>query len=155
MTDSSIENWKEFDSLEVALVFDEYPGHVREKLMRLRQLIFETASATEGVGELEEALRWGEPSYLTSESRSGSIVHIDSKQPTEYGIYVHCQTDIVARFKDLYPDQFEFDGNRGVLFDLDNRLPDAELRDFISMALTYHLDKKKRKQSQGGEARQR
>ena len=147
--------WKEFDNLEVALVFDDYPAEVREKLMDLRQLILDTAGEIEGVGELEEALRWGEPSYLTTQSKSGSIVHIDSKKPAEYGIYVHCQTDIVARFKDLYPGQFEYDGNRGVLFDLDSRPPDAKLRDFISMALTYHLDKKKRKRAKGRTARKR
>ena len=37
--------------------------------MFLRQLIFETAAATEVVGELEETLKWGEPSYLTPKTK--------------------------------------------------------------------------------------
>ena len=137
--------WKEFDSLEVAIVFDAYPELIRTNLMHLRELIFNAAETTEGVGELEEALRWGEPSYLTTKSKSGSIIHLDSKDPTQYGIYVHCQTDLIARFKDIYPGQFNYDGNRGILFEKSDKVPDDKLSNFISMALTYHLDKKRRK----------
>jgi hypothetical protein len=36
-------------------------------LLVLREVIFDTVSEIEGVGKLEEALRWGEPSYLTKE----------------------------------------------------------------------------------------
>ncbi len=140
----SSKRWRDFDSLEVALVFDTYSEEIQAKLMHLRQLIFDTANTIEGVGELQEALRWGEPSYLTTQSKSGSILHIDSKKPTEYAVYVHCQTDLIARFKELYPGQFEYDGNRGILFDKSDKVPDGKLSDFISMALTYHLDKKRR-----------
>ena len=38
---------------------------MRKKLLHLRQIILDTASETEGVNELEETLKWGEPSYLT------------------------------------------------------------------------------------------
>ena len=38
----------------VARVFDGYPKPMREKMMRLRQLVLDTASETEGVGALEE-----------------------------------------------------------------------------------------------------
>ena len=50
---------------QVAAVFNNYPENMRKKLMFLRELIFDTAAATEGVGKLEETLKWGEPSYLT------------------------------------------------------------------------------------------
>lgn len=41
----------------VAAVFATYPEKVREKLFAIRRLILETASVTEGVGPIEEALR--------------------------------------------------------------------------------------------------
>ena len=47
-----------FGNSQVAAVFDAYPKEIRKKLMFLRQLIFDTASETEGVGELEETLKW-------------------------------------------------------------------------------------------------
>ena len=49
----------------VARVFEAYPPAIQPKLFVLRELIFATAAATEGVGELEETLKWGEPAYLT------------------------------------------------------------------------------------------
>ena len=45
--------------------------------MKLRQLIFDVAAKTKDVGQLEETLKWGEPAYLTSESKSGSLIRID------------------------------------------------------------------------------
>ena len=61
---------------DVTRVFDGYPDAMRVKMMRLRQLVLDTASETEGVNSLEETLKWGEPSYLT---RGGSTVRIDWK----------------------------------------------------------------------------
>jgi len=43
-------------------VFNTYPNGIKKKLLLLRQLILDTASETEGVGDLEETLKWGQPS---------------------------------------------------------------------------------------------
>ena len=43
---------KRFDNPDVAAVFDSYPKDVRNPLLRLRQLILETAASTDGVGVL-------------------------------------------------------------------------------------------------------
>ena len=61
----------------MAAVIEAYPAPVRRKLEAVRRLILDTARKTEGVGALEEALKWGQVSYLTSESKSGSTVRID------------------------------------------------------------------------------
>ena len=143
--------WKSFDSFEVAAVFEAYPAEIRMRLMDLRQLVFDTARTTSGVGELEETLRWGEPSYLTTGSRSGSIIRIDSRNPEEYAIYFHCQTDLIDRFKQRYPTEFEYDGNRSIVFEKNTKIPRAELSQCIAQALTYHLDKEKRKGSRRSE----
>ncbi len=42
---------------DVARVFDGYPEPMRNKMLRLRQLVLDTASETEGVNELEETLK--------------------------------------------------------------------------------------------------
>lgn len=46
--------------------FESYPTHIKPKMQILRGLMFEVAEATEGVGALEETLKWGEPAYLLS-----------------------------------------------------------------------------------------
>jgi hypothetical protein len=65
---------------QVARVFNRYPKKMKQKLMKLRELIFDVAAKTKDVGRLEETLKWGEPAYLTSESKSGSLIRIDVKK---------------------------------------------------------------------------
>lgn len=70
--------------------FDSYPDHIKPKMERLRELIYEVAEATEDVGELEETLKWSEPAYLTSQTKSGTTIRIDwkEKNPDQIGMYV-------------------------------------------------------------------
>ena len=109
--------------------------------MRLRWLIFDTASATEGVGEIEETLKWGQPAYLTSNPRSGSTIRIDCVKPDglQYAMYFHCQTNLVATFREIYPVTFRYDGNRAILFKTSDRIDEDALRHCVALALTYHL----------------
>ena len=67
---------KPFENPAVEAIFAAYPAKIRPKLMALREAIFSTAAATEGVGELEETLRWGEPAYVTTKTGSGSPIRI-------------------------------------------------------------------------------
>jgi hypothetical protein len=128
----------------VDAIFNAYPNPVRSKLRALRRLIFDTAKATKGVGALEEALKWGQPSYLTAESRSGSTVRIDQvkAQAGQYAVYFHCQTDLVETFRELYP-ELRYGGNRSILLDAGEKLPEAALRHCVALALTYHARKRK------------
>jgi len=128
----------------VEAVFAAYPARTKAKLLALRKLILETAALTPGVGALEETLKWGQPSYLTAESRSGSTIRIDrvkpqaGADPERYALYVHCQTTLVSTFRQLYRDQLTFGGNRSILLDSGQPLPKALLRHCIALALTYH-----------------
>jgi len=135
---------KKINSPEVSKVFETYPRELKAKLLFLRQLIFDVASETKGVGELEETLKWGQPSYLTAQSKSGSLVRIDQikSQPGRYAMYFHCQTTLVDSFKEMFRDDFKFEGNRAIVFERTDRIPLKQLRQCISLALTYHLDKK-------------
>jgi hypothetical protein len=128
----------------VDAAFDAYPKPVKAKLLALRRLIFDTAKTTKGVGALDEALKWGQPSYLTVESKSGSTVRIDQvkSSPSQYAVYFHCQTDLVETFREIYP-KLSYSGNRAILLDAAEKLPEAELRHCVALALTYHLRKRK------------
>jgi hypothetical protein len=128
----------------VDAIFDAYPKPVKPHLLALRKLIFDTAKATKGVGALEEALRWGQPSYLTPASKSGSTIRIDQVKasPGQYAIYFHCQTDLVETFRELYP-KLSYSGNRAILLDAAKKMPETELRHCVALALTYHLRKRK------------
>jgi len=129
------------DNTKVAAVFRSYPRGVAAKLLALRRLILDVASATEGVGEVHEALRWGQPSYLTVRPRSGSTIRIDrvKARPGRYAMYFHCQTTLVETFRRHYPSTFRYEGNRAIVFDESDRVPVGALRRCIALALTYHL----------------
>ncbi len=121
----------------VAEIFDRYPKHMRKKLMFLRKLVLETASETEGVGEIEETVKWGEASYLT---KGGSTIRMDWKKskPDQYAMFFHCSTTLVDTFKELYGDEFKFEGNRAIVFHESDAVPVEKLKHCISLALTYH-----------------
>ena len=134
---------KTFGSAAVAQAFENYPPAVRRKLLALRELIFETASATRGVGTLEETLKWSEPAYLTSKTKSGSTIRIGWKKsaPAQYAIYFNCQTSLVDTFRTQFPGDFKFEGNRAIVFNIADVIPRDPLACCIAAALTYHLDK--------------
>jgi len=128
----------------VAKVFAEYPPVLRKRLLAARKMIFEVAKQTEGVGPLQETLEWGEPAYLTAESGSGTTIRINrhNKQSGQYVIYFNCQTTLVDTFRSLFPGTFRFEGNRAIVFDVTDRVPAAETKLCIAMALTYHRDQR-------------
>jgi len=130
----------------VASVFKAYPAGIRAKLMVLRELVFDTAARTEGVGRLTETLKWGQPSYLTEETGAGTTVRIDRlKAGDGYAVYFHCQSGLVGQFRELYSGTFTYEGKRAILFDAKDRVPARELRHCLALALTHHARKKKPK----------
>lgn len=132
---------------DVADVFNAYPTKHRKNLMTVRQLIFDVADSIEGVGPIEETLKWGEPAYLTSKSKSGTTIRIDwkPKNPDNYAMYVSCQTSLVERYRQCFPKTFTFDGNRGILFNTGAPIPIEPLSKCIAAALTYHREKRHRR----------
>ncbi len=128
----------------VAAVFDGYPDDVRPSLMALRQLILDTADSIDGVGAIEETLKWGQPSYLTTESRSGSTIRIAAAgngSSHDYAMYFICHTNLVESFEAMFGDVFVYEGNRALLFSLGDEVPVDELRECVSRALMYHRHK--------------
>jgi hypothetical protein len=124
----------------VAAVFEAYPPAIRRRLLALRSLILKTAAATPGVGVLDETLKWGEPAYLTSRSKSGSTIRLGwtRSHAGQYAIYFNCQTNLVETFRTLFPKEFKFAGSRAIVFDDKDRVPAQALAYCIGAALTYH-----------------
>lgn len=122
---------------KVKKVFDEYPKFAQKQMLYLRDLILSAAAEIEGLKKLEETLKWGEPSYLT---KYGSTVRMDwkEKNPGQFAIYFKCTSSLVPTFKTIYKDTFKFEGNRAIVFDLDDTIPKTELKHCISLALNYH-----------------
>ena len=129
----------------VAAVFAGYPEHVSARLLELRELILATAAELDGVGRLTETLKWGEPSYLTEASKSGSTIRIGWKasDPEAYAIYLNCQTTLVDTCRTRFPELI-YQGNRAISFSTSQPLPRDSARECIALALTYHRDKKRR-----------
>ena len=121
----------------VAEVFNKYPKEIRKKLLRLRQLVLDTAEETDGVNEIEETLKWGEPSYLV---KGGSTIRMDWKEskPNEYALYFNCKTKLADTFKELYQNKLNIEGNRAIIFNEKEEIPIKEIKHCISLALTYH-----------------
>ncbi len=119
-------------------------GPVCKTLADLRHLVLETARETEGVGPIEEALRWGQHSFLTSETGSGSTIRIDAVRDntSRCALYFHCQSGLVASFRERYP-ELSYGGDRCIFVATDRALPREALKHCISLALTHHLRKKR------------
>ncbi len=125
------------ENIKVLEKFQSYPKDIRQKLMRLRQLILDVASKTGKIGDLEETLKWGEPSYLT---HGGSTVRINWNEtnPEKYAMYFNCNTKLVDTFKKIYSDKFNFEGNRAIVFHRKDKVPIKELKHCIALSLQYH-----------------
>jgi hypothetical protein len=122
---------------KVEMVFNNYPESVRNKMLALRKLVIETVSGIDGITELEETLKWGEPSYLT---KNGSTLRMDwkSKNPNQYAIYFKCTSRLVETFKIVFGNTFVFEGNRAIIFQMDDEIPVNELKECIKTTLIYH-----------------
>jgi hypothetical protein len=60
-----------------------------------------------------------------------------------YAMFFHCQTDLVGTFRELYPTELSYGGNRSILLDGEDDIPEPALRHCVALALTYHLNRHK------------
>jgi len=129
----------------VEAAFAAHDRHLRDPLMQCRALVLDTAASTDGVGQITETLKWGQPSYLTDATKSGSTIRLapasamtktDELRPA---LFVHCATDLIEQFKTFYPDIFGYQGKRALVIRGDIQSVSVELRHCIALALTYKL----------------
>ncbi len=128
--------------MSVKNTIEGYPEKVQDYILALRSLILDVAISDTRIGNLEETLKWGEPAYLTPQTKSGTTIRLawKEKKPERIGVFVHCQTTLIQDFKAAFPYQLNYEGNRAIWIDLDMPLRKDILKLFISKALTYHLE---------------
>lgn len=121
--------------------FDTLSEDVRPHLLAMRELIYQTAEATPGVGQVVETLKWGQPAYQTVNPKSGTTLRLGvvKSHPQEAAIFVHCGTSLIETYTQHYGDRLNYEGRRAILFPTDTPLPEEVLRHCIALALTYHL----------------
>ncbi|MEO0635661.1 MAG: DUF1801 domain-containing protein [Pseudomonadota bacterium] len=113
---------------------------------KLRNLIGEVAQETDSVGEIEETLKWGQPSFAPKRPKVGSSVRLQDNEDGSTGLMFICNTDLVERFRTQYPDQLDFIGNREIRVRELTAANEPALKHCVAMALTYHLSKRASKQ---------
>ncbi len=132
--------------VEVRAAFARYAEPDQEQLLNLRDLIFAVAAETEGVGALEETLKWGQISYLTPRTKSGTTIRIDvaGDGSDQLALFVNCQTSLVGQYRALYGTVLAVEGNRCVRFNMSDQASIEALEHCIELALTYHLARKRK-----------
>ena len=125
---------------QVLEVYNTYPDEIKEKLLYLRELIYAVASNEEEIQEIKETLKWNEPSYLT---KGGSTIRLAWRKSNidEYGIFFNCKTKLIPTFRELFNNKFTFEGDRAILFKLNDEVAVSEIKYCIFLALTYHRRK--------------
>lgn len=124
---------------KVKAAYDAFPAGAREMTLTLRDLIFSVASDNPQVGEIEETLKWGQPSYLTPQTKSGSTLRIGVPKQGGAALFAHCATDIISTYASTFPGSDRIEGNRAVIFTTADDIVPMRLRLLIYHGLTYHL----------------
>lgn len=126
---------------DVAHVIEHYPVKAKSVFNNVRKIVISAAKASGGLDNTTETLKWGEPSYLAD---GGSTVRMKwtEKEPDQFFLYFNCNSILVETFKELYRDEFTYDGNRAMSFPLKGKIPTAALKHCITMSMQYHKLKK-------------
>ena len=127
---------------DVARAFDALPPSARDGCLVLRGLIMDCAAEMPQIGRLQEALRWGQPAYLTPDAKAGSTIRLGAVKIGGFALFVHCQTSLLADFRDLAGDAFRYERNRAVVFGQTSDIKPDLLRALIRSTLTYHAQAK-------------
>ena len=125
-------------SATVRAVFDSWPQPARGGLEHLRHLILTQATQLPEIGRVTEELRWGQPAYLTPETRAACSPRIGMAK-ADIALFVHCRTNLIETFAAGPGAGMRFQGTRGVLLRSTSEIDESALRFLIRSALTYHL----------------
>lgn len=130
------------ENAQIKTILENCSPAVTERLMQLRALIYRVASNIEAVTSLEETLKWNQPSYV---SPVGSTIRIDGikDRPDEYALYFICSTNLIATFRTMFSN-LTYEGERAILFNVEDEIPSEIVMECIARGLTYHLDKNRR-----------
>ena len=131
----SLHQLNEIECETVREKFAAYPEDILPTMLFLRKTIFDVAIEND-VGPVNETLKWNEPAYLT---KTGSTIRINWEKG-QYRVYFYCRSKLVATFKEIYPDTFDYHTLRAICFmDMESiKAVLPELKHCIKLALIYH-----------------
>ena len=138
-----------FANDEIKAAFAVEDPKARAGMLALRDLILVTAARLPQVGPVEEALRWGQPSYLTPETKSGSTLRLGQPKGGCFALFVHCQSTLIPDYLQAFPAWDRVEGTRALLFDDVSEIDPIRHGWLVERALTYHLHKTAKKQASG------
>lgn len=120
----------------VELVTAQYPDHIQSRFDEFKSMVHSVAEGIDDIKWIEESIKWNEPTF---KSNIGSPFRFgwSSKASDQFGLYFICTTTLVETYKKLYPDFFNFDGNRGLIFQSNDPFPKEPLLHCIELALRY------------------
>lgn len=113
----------------VKAAFDALPAAPRAVLLHVREMIVTRDIA------VEEALRWGQPAYLT---KKGTTIRLGVTKAGHPSVFTHCQSSVMSDVQAVAAEGVIWDGNRGVSWPVDAPFPEPILQLLINRALTYH-----------------
>lgn len=124
-----------FQDPTVEAAFEEFAADTQTGALALRDLIFATAQDMQPSAPVTEALRWGQPAYL---SPKGTTIRLGGHKSTRFALFVHCQTRLIGDFTSAFPGSDRIDGSRAVLFDRIEQIDPNRHSWLIARALAYH-----------------
>ncbi|WP_208721788.1 hypothetical protein [Leptospira mtsangambouensis] len=114
-----------------------------EKFMEIRNWIYELSHADEKIGEIAECLKWGEPSFLTPKTKSGSTIRMAKVNELEFALYFNCKTTIAKEIAIEFP-EWNCDGKRALYFSVSQKISKSKLIICLKKALLYHKRKEQK-----------
>jgi len=121
----------------VNVKYTSYPDHIKEKIFELRSLIIKSAEELGHISQLEETLKWGEPSFLC---KGSSTLRMDwkSKNPQYIALYFKCTSKLIPSFKKVFGNKFIYEKDRAIYLPLEDDFNSESLKTCIKSALQYH-----------------
>lgn len=125
-----------FKDKNIEEIFNAYPKEVKEKLLSIREMIFEVSMQTKAIWSIEETLKWWEPSYV---SKIWCTVRIDKVHwsDTDFSVFFNCKTTLISTFKEIFWNQFNYSWNRALIFNINDTIDTDNLKHCIYLSLTY------------------
>ena len=117
-----------------------YPAAVLTHMQALRDAVYRVAAQHADVGQVTEAIKWGEHAFLAPQASTVRLAWPSAK-PTRYALHFHCQTKLVETFRELHGDQLVLEGRRAMVFELGVPVPMDRVEHCLYLALTYHRRK--------------
>ena len=116
-------------------------AQIDNRLDELATIIINVGQALPPIEGLIDTYKWDQRAFLPKKPRIGTTVRVGQASDSQVAIYVHCQTTLIDSFRSRFP-ELTYEGNRAIVFDVNKKLPKAEISECVEAALLYHYNKR-------------